>query len=75
MSLIRDISACTTGCMCIESDLGNRCPVHAIGHGDEAAIQCLADEPCAGQCSVGFGYSMRMCICPMRKYIWKHYKK
>jgi len=75
MSRLRAEVKCSKDFKCIESGLENLCEVIAIGRGNEAVLQCIGKEPCSSDCSLVFGYEMRLCSCPLRDYIWRNFGK
>lgn len=75
ISRLRQMVQCSKGHRCTESGHEDLCEVLPIGRGESSLLQCLGKEPCAGECSEIFGYSMRVCNCPLRKFIWEEFGK
>ena len=75
MSRLRERVPCSKGFRCVESELSDLCEVIPIGSRDDVVLQCLGEEPCSIQCSQVFGYSMRLCRCALRQYIWEHFRR
>jgi len=73
ISRLRPQVQCSKSHICVEAGIDPPCEVYRVGYGEDVLLQCLGKEPCAGQCSEIFLYSMRVCNCPLRQYIWKEF--